>query len=148
MIWRRERLPTPVSWPGEFHGLYKSVGLQRVGHNFIYIYIFFFIFFSINTNDWWDILHSCFFTLRLWNPLFFILSAYRNLDAQFATVEGNNKVFNGKVFYTTSLFSSFWLHCMWDLSSPARGWTLTPCSRSTVSSPLDHQGKSLHHFYL
>ena len=23
--WRRERLPTPVFWPGEFHGLYSSV---------------------------------------------------------------------------------------------------------------------------
>ena len=23
--WRRERLPTPVFWPGEFNGLYKSV---------------------------------------------------------------------------------------------------------------------------
>ena len=23
--WRRERLPTPVFWPGEFHGLYVSV---------------------------------------------------------------------------------------------------------------------------
>ena len=22
MPWRRERLPTPVFWPGEFHGLY------------------------------------------------------------------------------------------------------------------------------
>ena len=21
--WRRESLPTPVSWPGEFHGLYS-----------------------------------------------------------------------------------------------------------------------------
>ena len=28
--WRRERLPTPVFWPGEFHGLYRS---QRVGHD-------------------------------------------------------------------------------------------------------------------
>ena len=27
--WRREGLPTPVFWPGEFHGLY----LQRVGHS-------------------------------------------------------------------------------------------------------------------
>ena len=26
-----ERLPTPVFWPGEFHGL--SMGLQRVGHD-------------------------------------------------------------------------------------------------------------------
>ena len=24
--WRRERLPTPVFWPGEFHGLYYSPG--------------------------------------------------------------------------------------------------------------------------
>ena len=24
--WRRERLPTPVSWPGELHGLYSPWG--------------------------------------------------------------------------------------------------------------------------
>ena len=24
--WRRERLPTPVFWPGEFHGLYCPWG--------------------------------------------------------------------------------------------------------------------------
>ena len=30
--WRRERLPTPVFWPGEFHGL-EFMGLQRVGHD-------------------------------------------------------------------------------------------------------------------
>ena len=24
--WRRERLPTAVFWPGEFHGLYSSWG--------------------------------------------------------------------------------------------------------------------------
>ena len=29
--WRRERLPTQVFWPGEFHG--QSMGLQRAGHN-------------------------------------------------------------------------------------------------------------------
>jgi len=23
--WRRERLPTPVFWPGEFQGLYKDI---------------------------------------------------------------------------------------------------------------------------
>ena len=22
--WRRERLPTPIFWPGEFHGLYSA----------------------------------------------------------------------------------------------------------------------------
>ena len=31
MPWRREKLPTPVFWPGEFHGL--SMGLQRVGQD-------------------------------------------------------------------------------------------------------------------
>ena len=32
--WRREWLPTPVFWPGEFHGLYNpSMGSQRVGHD-------------------------------------------------------------------------------------------------------------------
>ena len=30
--WRRERLPTPVFWPREFHGLYSS-WRHRVGHN-------------------------------------------------------------------------------------------------------------------
>ena len=29
--WRRERLPTPVSWPEEFHGLYR--GSQRFEHD-------------------------------------------------------------------------------------------------------------------
>jgi len=27
--WRRERLPTPVFWPGEFHGLYSPWGLKE-----------------------------------------------------------------------------------------------------------------------
>ena len=30
--WRRERLPTPVFWPGEFHGLYSLWG-HRVGQD-------------------------------------------------------------------------------------------------------------------
>ena len=32
-IWRRERLPTPVFWPGEFHG--QPMGSQRVGHSWV-----------------------------------------------------------------------------------------------------------------
>ena len=32
--WRREQLPTPIFWPGEFHGLYSPcMGLQRVRHD-------------------------------------------------------------------------------------------------------------------
>ena len=27
--WRRERLPTPVSWPGEFHGLHSLGGRKE-----------------------------------------------------------------------------------------------------------------------
>ena len=27
--WRREWLPTPVFWPGEFHGLYSPWGLKE-----------------------------------------------------------------------------------------------------------------------
>ena len=27
--WRRERLPTPVFWPGEFHGLYIVHGVAK-----------------------------------------------------------------------------------------------------------------------
>ena len=28
--WRREQLPTPVFWPGEFHGLYNPWGRQEL----------------------------------------------------------------------------------------------------------------------
>ena len=28
--WRRERLPTPVFWPGEFHGLYSPMGHKEL----------------------------------------------------------------------------------------------------------------------
>ena len=31
--WRRERLPTPVFWPGGFHG--QSMGSQKVRHNWV-----------------------------------------------------------------------------------------------------------------
>ena len=30
MPWRRERLPTPVFWPGEFHGLYSPWGCKEL----------------------------------------------------------------------------------------------------------------------
>ena len=30
MPWRKERLPTPVFWPGEFHGLYSSWGRKEL----------------------------------------------------------------------------------------------------------------------
>ena len=33
--WRTEQLPTPVFWPGEFHGLYSPWGQQRVRHDWV-----------------------------------------------------------------------------------------------------------------
>ena len=30
MPWRRKQLPTPVFWPGEFHGLYTPWGLKEL----------------------------------------------------------------------------------------------------------------------
>ena len=29
IFWRRERLPTPILWPGEFHGLYSPWGCKE-----------------------------------------------------------------------------------------------------------------------
>ena len=29
-VWRRERLPTPVVWPGEFYGLYGPRGRKQL----------------------------------------------------------------------------------------------------------------------
>ena len=46
MPWRRERLPTPVFWPGEFHGQrslagYIVQGTQRVRHDWVTFTFFF-----------------------------------------------------------------------------------------------------------
>ena len=30
ILWRRERLPTPIFWPGEFHGLYSPWGCKEL----------------------------------------------------------------------------------------------------------------------
>ena len=41
--WKRERLPTPVFWSGEFHGLYSSWGhkesytTERLLHRYTYV---------------------------------------------------------------------------------------------------------------
>ena len=33
--WRRKWQPTPVFWPGEFHGGLQSIGSKRAGHSWI-----------------------------------------------------------------------------------------------------------------
>ena len=37
--WKREWLPTPVFWPGEFHGLYSPWGHKELDATFTFIYV-------------------------------------------------------------------------------------------------------------
>ena len=46
ILWRREQLPTPVFWPGVFHGL-QSMGSQRVGHDWVAFTFLFLDYFPI-----------------------------------------------------------------------------------------------------
>ena len=48
MAWRRERLPTPVFWSGQFHGLYSAWGQKELDTTeqlslslYYFIYLFF-----------------------------------------------------------------------------------------------------------
>ena len=64
--WRRERLPTPVFWPGEFHGLYSPWGHKEsdtteglslslfffflISYFYLFIFSALFIFYSWDSN--------------------------------------------------------------------------------------------------
>ena len=37
--WRRERLPTPIFWPGEFHGLYSPWGCKELDMTKFYFHV-------------------------------------------------------------------------------------------------------------
>ena len=52
---RRDRLPTPVFWPGEFHGL--SMGLQRVGHDWAT--------FTSPHSSWYEVIFYCDFDFQM-----------------------------------------------------------------------------------
>ena len=56
--WRRERLPTLVFWPGEFHG--QSMGSQRVRHDWVT-----FIHTHIHTQKNSEIAKRFWFSVRL-----------------------------------------------------------------------------------
>ena len=47
--WRRERLPTPVLWPREFHGLYSPSGLKES----TWLSDFHFQIYMVNGLPWW-----------------------------------------------------------------------------------------------
>ena len=66
--WRRERLPTPVFWPGEFHGLYSPWGHKEsdpteqlsLTHSFHSIYVLQFIHSFVDGHlDWFLCLGHC-----------------------------------------------------------------------------------------
>ena len=54
--WRRERLPTPVFWPREFHGLYSPWGheeldtTQQLSLSLYHIYSLYNIFYKTTIN--------------------------------------------------------------------------------------------------
>ena len=58
--WRRERLPTPVFWPGEFHGVYSPWGRKE-----------------LDTTEWLSLLTCRPVLFKLWlffpNPLQWVL---------------------------------------------------------------------------
>ena len=91
--WRKDRLPTPVFWPGEFHGLYSPRGHKESNTTERFSLIFIIIITSVppqiirqwipGVEDPWIIgpsksnfatieawLHGCFF-LQIWTRLWF-----------------------------------------------------------------------------
>ena len=58
--WRRERLPTPVFWPGEFHGLYCPWGHKELDTT---------VTFTFTLNIWT-------FVGKLMSLLFYTLSRF------------------------------------------------------------------------
>ena len=73
IFWRRDRLPTPVLGPGEFHGLYIVHGVAKSWtwlsnfdfHDYVWFYNFL-PFFPSNFQP--NILHL--FPLIVWNNIF------------------------------------------------------------------------------
>ena len=53
--WRRQRLPTPVFWPGEFHGLYRPWGCKELDMT---ERLSLWLFDEINLDKIWDDLLS------------------------------------------------------------------------------------------
>ena len=63
--WRRERLPTPVFWPGKFHGLYSPWGHKES-----------------DTTEWLSLPHPCPISVSHFLVLLFLMSNIRYLAAQ------------------------------------------------------------------
>ena len=88
--WRRERLPTPVFWPGEFHGLYspwsheESDTTEWLSLHFTFLFFFYFLI------NYWNItaLQCCvsfrytakFYIYIYFFQIFFIIGYYKMLN--------------------------------------------------------------------
>ena len=68
MPWRRERLPTPVFWPGEFHGLYSPWGHKESDTDWLSHFTY--NHFDLNT---WN-LHSNLHSMNSWIHSFLFIS--------------------------------------------------------------------------
>ena len=95
---------------------------------------------------------DCFFCVQ---NLFGLMQLYLSIFAFVACACGVisrkswPKLMSGRFsFYFLFFFPLAMLHDMWDLRSLTRGRTHAPCSRSTGSEPLDHQGSPPFYFLL
>ena len=56
--WRRERLPSPVFWPGEFHGLYSPLGCkesdptEKLSLSLYFVHVWCLISISAENTEW------------------------------------------------------------------------------------------------
>ena len=83
--WRRERLPTPVFWPGEFHELYsQSMGLQRARHNWVT--------FTFTLSLWFSAIRICIYHFE---PS--MSEEYSR--ATVPQLSGTSKLFHGRNFF-------------------------------------------------
>ena len=58
--WRREKLPTLVFWPGEFHGLYNPWGLKELDSTeqlslSLFKFTKYYSIISLSTDAWYSI---------------------------------------------------------------------------------------------
>ena len=89
--WRRERLPTPVFWPGKFHGLYSPWGCKE------------------SDTTWWFSLK-----LKLWQKCGYPIC---HLEPELSQVCTNNALRNYVLHYSHYIFYFIYIiltiTCLW-----------------------------------
>ena len=88
--WRRERLPTPVFWPGEFHGLYSPGGCQESDMT-EWLSLSLFKFFGLLSYMYWLIFFFFFFMIwkaLSWHVNYSLISTFTQEACQLCFVSG------------------------------------------------------------